>query len=985
MQESPEGVGGLSAHELKYLRLIESFQQNGGHEGTRTGNTPRRSVFHASTESSRARAVRSKSAPPRKGSQQSKGPAFGTSTPRELQIVSEYGDVRSIDGRGRMKIPSDRPSGVHRGSVLHDGVPEMSRLQQVLSRIPLSQHAPPRSKSTGHSRTGGLFKLRTLVKDTPMDAGSPYGRLQEIARLAREKAQQQQQQQEHSGSDTLSPPPNQKASYFAGGLKNPFAASHRGGSEASPIAVRDIRRAASTGRPSIAGGGSSVGGVHIPSLPLSQLSNGGAEKPQAQQSRGAVSYRERRPGDLSTADATPSPQSYHSRLFRPSSATAAPSSQEGSPDAFLQSGFARAVSGKTYYGEEPSPRVQLRSRQQQSSNSKISQQLRPQPAHALSRVSSQERRQATSAPPSARYSNIHPSKLLRSPPQNTGGSRGTSGDTSANLTPRTQRSTFDRKKHLLQEYPMFRGMLHMRDAAQTIADKPISWVLKVMDDLFDARYAYEMDDMEYRSRLEKQLSTLRDQNVLGEDVLSEIFELETRAGGPKNLAEFMYSFFLTKHGIQRLAEQYTWNTLHGVERFRRKFLDVEIMGKLLDGTYGEEDLVFFLFARTVTFSEVSVVSPSSKRLLIGRPETVRQKLDSRYVSFKKATEIGSIIFQYQQIVFRSFVQFLEKVVVQKYFDPSRTLDNQEIELTRFLYLAVFHYHNTREKMVKDGPDLLQVQVSEPSSVSSTPGRVANGESNRDGAKSSTADDVETEDEDESAIIDFEQRCRKSCSEADIFATTHPVFFRKWMGSLCQLCDEYLSVLLCVSRSLSARQIEVIFSQLSPVLENKLFEVVRHLLVDYVHCCNGQFSENWNAMLLTEDTANDSSRKYQLMLVRELYSLRCDWYDSTRDGKAPSQDILRALALFAKALVGNPDLRHEVEPLAAYFVLVAQNPDAARVCSKPFLSLHGRGSTIAAELLDPPPTEEEPLSSGVPGRVDSIDLGESRSDASELQQ
>ena len=123
-----------------------------------------------------------------------------------------------------------------------------------------------------------------------------------------------------------------------------------------------------------------------------------------------------------------------------------------------------------------------------------------------------------------------------------------------------------------------------------------------------------------------------------EDVLSEIFELETRAGGPKNLAEFMYSFFLTKHGIQvsesgspptdlllcvdfvggvvlsvfypallpslsgrlavssscmmvvllpvdlqRLAEQYTWNTLHGVERFRRKFLDVEIMGKLLDG------------------------------------------------------------------------------------------------------------------------------------------------------------------------------------------------------------------------------------------------------------------------------------------------------------------------------------------------------------------------------------------------------------------
>ena len=128
-----------------------------------------------------------------------------------------------------------------------------------------------------------------------------------------------------------------------------------------------------------------------------------------------------------------------------------------------------------------------------------------------------------------------------------------------------------------------------------------------------------------------------------------------------------------------------------------------------------------------------------------------------------------------------------------------------------------------------------------------------------------------------------------------------------MGSLCQLCDEYLSVLLCVSRSLSARQIEVIFSQLSPVLEvgpivpslfsrscvlfflfllsngidspplwcvclllgsyqNKLFEVVRHLLVDYVHCCNGQFSENWNAMLLTEDTANDSSRKYQLMVV-----------------------------------------------------------------------------------------------------------------------
>ena len=52
-------------------------------------------------------------------------------------------------------------------------------------------------------------------------------------------------------------------------------------------------------------------------------------------------------------------------------------------------------------------------------------------------------------------------------------------------------------------------------------------------------------------------------------------------------------------------------------------------------------------------------------------------------------------------------------------------------------------------------------------------------------------------------------------------------------------------------------------------QNKLFDVVRVLLSDYVSCCNGQFMENWTSLLQGEDAAHSPARKYHLM-VRVLF-------------------------------------------------------------------------------------------------------------------
>ena len=141
---------------------------------------------------------------------------------------------------------------------------------------------------------------------------------------------------------------------------------------------------------------------------------------------------------------------------------------------------------------------------------------------------------------------------------------------------------------------------------------PLPWLLKVIEDLYDARYAHDVAELEYLSG--------GDPDDADPD---DIF-------GAHPFPDFVHAFLGRQYGVRSLAEKAAWEVMCNAEAARSAGLhaSVDLFCAFCNLGYDDEELMFFLYVRQTLLMECGrglggsdspVKSDAARRFHAGAP------------------------------------------------------------------------------------------------------------------------------------------------------------------------------------------------------------------------------------------------------------------------------------------------------------------------------------------------------------------------------
>jgi hypothetical protein len=201
-----------------------------------------------------------------------------------------------------------------------------------------------------------------------------------------------------------------------------------------------------------------------------------------------------------------------------------------------------------------------------------------------------------------------------------------------------------------------------------VRPKPQSlfWLMKRIESLYDARFVHEKMDVE------------RDDISLSENAtVVSIFPV------------FIVKRFSTEKGlIKTIVDQNCWDLLYNVHVYRHDYLEVEIFARFLQEFYDNDDLLFYLYVRSV-ISKVLNVSFKSRW---GKADGPARQPKGLWMSYRECVQVARIVFGVQNETM--WHRFLEIINPQMVGQKTETADTRRIDITQFLHLAVVGYHQT---------------------------------------------------------------------------------------------------------------------------------------------------------------------------------------------------------------------------------------------------------------------------------------------------
>ena len=141
---------------------------------------------------------------------------------------------------------------------------------------------------------------------------------------------------------------------------------------------------------------------------------------------------------------------------------------------------------------------------------------------------------------------------------------------------------------------------------------PLPWLLKVIEDLYDARYAHDVAELEY-------LSGGDPDDADADDLF-----------GAHPFPDFVHAFLGRQYGVRSLAEKAAWEVMCNAEAARSAGLhaSVDLFCAFCNLGYDDEELMFFLYVRQTLLmecarglggSDSSVKSDAARRFHAGAP------------------------------------------------------------------------------------------------------------------------------------------------------------------------------------------------------------------------------------------------------------------------------------------------------------------------------------------------------------------------------
>lgn len=211
--------------------------------------------------------------------------------------------------------------------------------------------------------------------------------------------------------------------------------------------------------------------------------------------------------------------------------------------------------------------------------------------------------------------------------------------------------------------------------------RSLLWVMRSVEDLLDARFAFEQMDIE------------RNVDDSGLD-------------GVNNKMLNIFPVFIVKRlstlvGLKSLVDNMCWDLLYNLHRFRSTYLEAELFIRFVQEHYDHDDLLFLLYVRSVVCKILNISLKSRWRLSSSAPNKKGATSGgkgppgstSTWMSYREAVRITNTVFGNGNE--QMCKEFLSVITSQMVGQKTASSDSRRIDITNFLHLAVAGYHQTQ--------------------------------------------------------------------------------------------------------------------------------------------------------------------------------------------------------------------------------------------------------------------------------------------------
>jgi hypothetical protein len=235
-------------------------------------------------------------------------------------------------------------------------------------------------------------------------------------------------------------------------------------------------------------------------------------------------------------------------------------------------------------------------------------------------------------------------------------------------------------------YPRFTSLIAYNNDTVKPKLRPLAWLMKHVEDIYDSRFEHEKNEVE------------REEDSPSFDLILLIFPV------------FVVRKLGTKVGLKTLVDQTCWDLLYSAHVYRRDYLELEIFSRFLQEFYDHDDLLFYLYVRSV-ISKVLHVNFKSRWLKFDGPG---RQPRSQWMSYREATHIARIVFGSDND--EIYKEFLSLITPQMIGTKNETSDSRRIDITEYLHLCVVGYHQSQKQDPSNGGAVERTLVPIPGQI-----------------------------------------------------------------------------------------------------------------------------------------------------------------------------------------------------------------------------------------------------------------------------
>eukprot|EP01040_Poterioochromonas_malhamensis_P007297 gene7297-7873_t len=221
-------------------------------------------------------------------------------------------------------------------------------------------------------------------------------------------------------------------------------------------------------------------------------------------------------------------------------------------------------------------------------------------------------------------------------------------------------------------YPRFVSLIAFQNETVRPKLRPLNWVMKHIEDIYDHRFAHEKHDVE------------REEDMSSFDLILLIFPI------------FVCRRLGTNVGLKSLVDQTCWDLLFSADYYRNDYLECELFARFLQEFYDHNDLLFYLYVRSVIAKSLHVNFKNRWTMNSG----VGRQPQSLWMSYREALHITGIVFgKDNREMIRDFMYMITPQMVGNVTD---TTDSRRIDITEYLHLSVVGYHQSQSRQQASG-------------------------------------------------------------------------------------------------------------------------------------------------------------------------------------------------------------------------------------------------------------------------------------------